>query len=367
MSMQRNGVTLDFTSALYLGMRHPHQAVRSWSALTRGRPAILGVPPGTSGVERRLAALIGSEQALLVPSTLHLFWDLLGSIDRRRVALYLDAQAYPIARWGAERAAARGVPVHTFPHHDAATLERLVAANRRRTPLILCDGFCIKCGQPAPLDDYLAIARAAGGRLVIDDTQALGVLGRNPATTAPYGRGGGGTLRLLGLAGPEILVIASLAKGFGVPLAVLAGETTMIKQFAHTSETRVHCSPPSAAHIHAAAHALSLNAAWGDALRRRLTDRVQQLQDRLAAQGQVMQGGWFPVQSLKPLDRTSALALHQRLRDLGVRTLLRATPDPATAQISLLVTARHTPAQLDAAVVRLHRVMKASHGDIWRS
>ncbi len=61
--------------------------------------------------------------------------------------------------------------------------------------------------------------RRFGGLLVIDDTQALGILGRNPGQDAPYGRGGGGSLRRANIQGPDILVGASLAKGFGVPIA----------------------------------------------------------------------------------------------------------------------------------------------------
>lgn len=48
----------------------------------------------------------GCEMATLSSSTLHLFWDLFGALARGRVAIYMDAGTYPIARWGVERAAA---------------------------------------------------------------------------------------------------------------------------------------------------------------------------------------------------------------------------------------------------------------------
>ena len=66
---------------------------------------------------------------------------------------------------------------------------------------------------------------------------------------------------------PRVLLIYSLAKGFGVPLAVLSGSTRMIQRFVNQSETRMHCSPPAIATLSAAEHALSLNASRGDALR----------------------------------------------------------------------------------------------------
>lgn len=58
---------------------------------------------------------------------------------------------------------------------------------------------------------------------MLDDTQALGILGCYPRPDAPYGEGGGGSLRHFGIQSPEILSGNSLVKGFGVPVAVLAG------------------------------------------------------------------------------------------------------------------------------------------------
>jgi len=36
---------LDFTSALYLGLRHPSGSLRPWARFTLGVPAALAAPP----------------------------------------------------------------------------------------------------------------------------------------------------------------------------------------------------------------------------------------------------------------------------------------------------------------------------------
>ena len=100
---------LDFTSALYLGIRHPSRSLRPWSQLTTGKPAALESPPSSQAVARALAELQGCERVTLLPSTLHLFFDLFEVLRREGIRLYVDAGAYPMARWGAERAASRGV------------------------------------------------------------------------------------------------------------------------------------------------------------------------------------------------------------------------------------------------------------------
>jgi 8-amino-7-oxononanoate synthase len=74
---------LNFTSALYLGLRHPSWSLRPWAQLTTGAPAALAPPPGARMVADMLAALQGCERAALAPSTLHLFWDLFGMVGSR--------------------------------------------------------------------------------------------------------------------------------------------------------------------------------------------------------------------------------------------------------------------------------------------
>jgi 8-amino-7-oxononanoate synthase len=347
---------LDFTSSLYLGLRHASWQLRPWDQLTTGAPAVLAPPPGAHGVAETLSALQGCESATLVPSTLHLFWDLFGTLlSRRGVAIYMDAGTYPVARWGIERAAARAIPVRSFPHHDSDTLRWQLqhAAQRRLRPLIVADGFCPGCGKPAPIAAYLESARTFGGQLILDDTQALGILGQAPGPGLPYGRGGGGSLRWSNVGGSDVLVGSSLAKGFGVPVAALAGSTALLEQFMATSETWVHSSPPSIAVIHAAEHALAVNRARGEALRQRLVQSIRRFRHRLTAAGFAAVGGLFPVQTLIPIPKLDTSLLHERLLQLGVRTVLRRSHNDHGPCLSFLITARHTPQDIDGAVEML--------------
>jgi 8-amino-7-oxononanoate synthase len=352
---------LDFTSALYLGMRHPSPSLRPWSGLTTGKPAALGTPPRAAVVARDIAALQGCERATLVPSTLHLFWDLFGLLARDRVRIYMDAGTYAIARWGVERAAARGVPVRRFPHHDPAALARQIEQDRcdGRRPIVVADGFCPTCGGAAPVAEYLRCVER-GGHVVLDDTQALGVLGAQASGGAPHGSGGGGSLRWRGIKSSDVIVGSSLAKGFGVPMAVLAGNASIIRRFEEKSETRVHCSPPSLAVLHAAEHALAINRIHGDRLRRYLAQLVRRFRAGLRALGLAAEGGLFPVQTFRPVG-VAAEALHMRLLRLGIRTIVVRRCRGIGAQIAFLITALHRPSDIDRAVAAIGRAMTADH------
>lgn len=349
---------LDFTSALYLGFRHPSRSLRPWSQFTTGVPAALAAPPEAEQVASRLATLQTCEAGVLGTATFPLFWDLFGMLARRPVTIYMDAGLYPIARWGVERAGARGVPVRKFPHHDVEALRRALKRDRqgRRRPLLVTDGFCPNCGEPAPLSDYLESARTTGGMLIVDDTQALGIFGHSPSEDAPYGLEGGGMLPQMQIGGPDVLVISSLAKGFGVPVAVLSGSQAVVKKFKEDSQTRVHCSPPAVPVIRAAEHAVELNRRKGDRLRLRLAGLVTRFRSRAAKAGFRFTGELFPVQTLAPEPEAETLRRHERLLRNGVRTVLRKSGDGGGPRISFVITARHTPAAIDRAVTALGEI-----------
>ena len=348
---------LDFTSVLYLGFRHPSRSLRPWPALSAGRPAALAEPPGAAGVARALADLQGCAAATLAASTLHLFWDLfLILAGDSRVAIHVDAVAYPISGWGIERAAGHGVPVRRFPHHDPNGLERGAAAGARRglRPIVVTDGLCPGCGRVGAARPLPAGRPPAGGWVVVDDTQALGVLGAAPAAAAPYGRRGGGAARWHGIAGPELIVVASLAKGFGVPTGRAVRVGSLVSRFEAASQTRAHCSPPSVAALHAAEHAFRLNGHHGDELRLALARLVRHFRRRLAEAGVGVSGGLFPVQTLAPGPGLPAPALHERLAAGGVRSVLHRPHGAGGPRVGFILTARHTRADVDAAVAAMH-------------
>ena len=341
---------LDFTSALYLGLQHPSASLSPWDAFTLGRPAALTEPPDADAVAEEVAHLQGSEAATLLPSTLHLFWDLFGMVASKQREILCDDELYPIARWGVQRAACFGTPVRTFPHQDVATLARMVRRLVRagRQPVVVTDGYCPSCGRPAPIRAYAELMRRAGGYLVLDDTQALGVLGTSPTRMQPYGTGGGGSLRWHSVFGPHIIVGSSLAKGFGAPLAVLSSSRALIDRFRERSETRVHCSPPSVAAVHAAGHALRLNRHHGDRLRHKLLGLVVRLRQRLGAIGLAPASSFpFPVQSFCAGQPPLLKRVLSWLSSCGVQALITKGCRAVGESVTFLLTARHDPTDID--------------------
>jgi 8-amino-7-oxononanoate synthase len=348
----------DFACALYLGLRHAMGVLRPWAQLTTGAPAALRPVPRATTVARRLAALQGCERATLVPSTLHGAWDLGGLLDPGRDAVLLDAEAYPVLRAAAERAVARGVPVTTVAHHDPGDVLRRMPPGRR--PVLLVDGLCPACGGPAPLAGLLRALRPHGGLIVVDDTQALGLLGTPGGHEPAYGRGGGGSLPFHRLtAAPDVVVLASAAKALGVPVAALSGPATVIAAWEARSATRVHSSPVSAADVAALEHALAVNAAHGEDLRARLATSVRRFRAGLRTCGMTADGGPYPVQGLPETRGAEAAAMHRRLRAHGIEAVAQALRGGRAGRVVFIITARHTPAELDAALRAIARAASA--------
>jgi 8-amino-7-oxononanoate synthase len=337
----------DFTSALYLGLRHPSRALRPWEALTRGAPAALLPVPGAARVARRWAALQGAEACVLVPSTLHAAWDLSTLVDGRRDAVLLDAEAYPILAVAAGLARGRRVPVRHFAHFDAQALRRAAVACGDRRPVVIVDGLCPTCGRPAPLRALVDAVRRFGGLVVVDDTQAIGLVGA----------GGGGSLRLHGLErAADVLLVASAAKAFGVPAAAVSGSRGLLARYTARSRALVHCSPVSVATVRAFEHALAVNAARGDALRARLARLIARFRAGLRRLGVTPYGGSFPVQSLPVMPAGDALQLHERLLASGVRAVPQTQGD--RGRVIFLLTAGHDEAEVDEAVTALARLCR---------
>jgi len=352
----------DFSTVLYLGLTHPSAQLRPWRSLTTGLPPDLLTTPGSRRVAHRLAKLTGTETATIGPSTLHLFWDLFGQVSDFPIRVLADSALYAIAAWGIERAAAAGTPVDVFPHQDPAALASLIAKGGSRPPVVVTDGLCTGCNKVAPLDRYLSLVEETGGWVIVDDSQAMGLLGEDPSPLQPLGFGGGGSMRFLDLRSPRIITVSSLAKAFGVPLAALAGSAATVRSYELQSETRVHSSGPSVVSVRAAENALLLNSGRGDFLRAMLSANIAQFRTGAHAAGVTFEGGRFPVENLTLPRGVGAVETYQRLRDAGVHAVLRKPRCRGEAVISFVIRADHTSDNIDHATKKLERVLRRIRG-----
>lgn len=357
---------LDLTSSLYLGLHHPSSRLPGWSSLTLGQPAALAEPPAVAEVTDRVGRLVGMPSVRLWTSTLHAFTDLSVALSayRRDPSIGVDVAAYPIGRLGlTARHGASGRRSHRLPHYDVAAARRWSAreAGRGRTPVLLVDGWCPGCGRVAPLAGLSQAVRSHRGLIVVDDTQALGLLGamkrggEDPA--GRWGQGGGGSIVHSG-SPTGVVMVASLAKAFGVPMAVIAGPADLVASTRAHGLTVVHSSPPSVPVGLAAIRALTVNERVGDRLRQRLLALIDRLHRGLGRQGIRIDSGHFPVARVALPNTAMAAQVVHALEGAGIRAVPLATSCRGRPGVGLALNAGLRPADIDRTCDALSLAMR---------
>lgn len=343
-------MTVDFTSALFLGLRHDHSSLAPWEQLTTGRPPMFG----NDGLAPEVARLLDAERALVRRTSLHALVDVLTTVVPAGGEVLHDEGCYPIAELAAAAASARGIRSSTYRHHDAGDLAARTRRSRRALA-VLTDGWCSSCSRPAPIADLARVAHSVGAPLVIDDTLAVGVLGAGRARSRPFGSGGGGIAPWLEVGEPTV-VVASLAKGFGVPLAVIGGSAPIIAAVRKNGESGLHASGPTAADCAAVQRVLSMPARELDSRRDYLAGLTTELRRTLVDDGWRPVGWAFPFTLVDVGD--SAVALERELRRRGCAVLPLSPRCREQPRAALGVALRTDHSRTD--LVRLRLALRAA-------
>jgi 8-amino-7-oxononanoate synthase len=353
--------TLSFASASYLGLeqdtrvkRAACQAVRSWG-FSLAMPRLLARDRVTAELEAAIARFTGQPAALVFPSTTHAALDLQPLLSIPLGAIFVDAWTYPTNLEGIRAAERRGARVYPFTHNDDSALgSTMCAAANARRKIVVCNGIYPEGGGAAPLREYAKLADHFGAILYVDDSHGIGVFGEGtPTKEHPYGRGGGGLLRLLGPLHAPAIVVATLTKALGIPLAFVAGPRPLLKYIQSVSDTFAHSSPPSMAAVAAALEALRIQAVEGDFRRQRLANLVRQFRSGLRAEGcDVTSNGLFPIQTVRFPNVAETREAGRFLRDRGVWPVLQLRPPdhPGGGVLRLYITAMHAASDVERAV-----------------
>jgi 8-amino-7-oxononanoate synthase len=199
------------------------------------------------------------------------------------------------------------------------------------------------------------IAIQHGGLVIVDDSLSYGVLGRRHGDEA-FGDGTG-TIRWLSHGHNGILWLASLAKAYGTPIAVLTGPRVVVESLQSTGN-RLHASAPSAPDLHAAWRALTLREEVRQR-RRRLHALVMLLRTGLINAGLAVRGLPFPVVPI-PMPTPMALRWWGLLRSNGIDALVQLPRCLPGAQVSFALSPRHSPVEVGRVVGSLRGIKESS-------
>jgi 8-amino-7-oxononanoate synthase len=339
---------LDFTSALFLGMRHDHRSLPGWTSLTTGVPAAWREPSTSRLLGSTIARAQGIESAFVARSALHALTDAMTVLPRAGDIVAIDEAVYPIAATASLIAKGRGVTVRRYPHHRPAA----PTANSTRRVIYVTDGWCQGCNRPAPLGQLQALAQRGNGIVVVDDSLACGVLGKR-CDADSFGDGTGSP-RWMGLDHDRLLWIASLAKGYGAALAVATGDTETIGKLTHDG-SRQYSSPPTSADLTAAAAAVRDRHELG---RRRkiLHDHVTFVRDALASAGLTVIGLPFPLVGIMFASQAEALRWCARLQSARIHLLVQRPRCRRGALLTAVLRSEHSTRDIERLVATICRL-----------
>lgn len=215
---------LMFGSNNYLGLAHHpkvrakvEEAIRTHGIGIGGPPLLNGYTSLHQALERRLAELKGTEDALVFSSGYGANVGLIsGLMNQTDVVLY-DAYSHASFCDGIKMS---GVQAFRFPHNDLARLEALL--RQKTSPdhdtYVGVEGVYSMDGDLAPLDRIVELCEAYGALLIVDDAHGTGVMGPK----------GSGTAEHFGVEGRVPVTMGTFSKAFAVAGAFVAGPQPII-------------------------------------------------------------------------------------------------------------------------------------------
>ncbi|WP_067710185.1 aminotransferase class I/II-fold pyridoxal phosphate-dependent enzyme [Erwinia sp. ErVv1] len=341
---------LVFGSNSYLGMaNHPYikakviDAVEKYGIGTGGSPAFSGYTRQHKALEKRLAALAGHQDAVLLPSgyMANLCW-VNGLMNRNDIIIY-DQNSHASV---VNAIRMTGVPFFTFDPERLDEFEALLPKIRERSKpgaqiFSTVEGVRSTDGSIIDLKRYIDICRKNDIITILDDAHGLGTLGRS----------GKGTLEHLDLLGQVDLRMSTCSKSLGAQGAFVSGSNEyifMLRNFSYPYLFTSGLAQPTVAAISAA-----LDVMENEPERMaRLHENVRYMQDRLESNGfNIIRGeaGIIPIFFSKSgVAGNINRLIYERGLFANIMEYPMVPPDKERLRLSLMSS--HTREEIDQAV-----------------
>jgi 8-amino-7-oxononanoate synthase len=345
----------DFASCNYLGLDLDREIIGAIPAyLDRwgthpGWSRMLGSPVLYEQIETRLAGLLGTEDALLLPTLTHIHASVLPVLASAGT-IFMDGRAHKTIYDGAVVARAHGATIRRFAHDDPDALEALLR-QPAATPRVVCmDGINSMTGNPPDLAAFARLARDYDALLYVDDAHGFGVVGERAAgEPCPYGRRGNGVVRHLGQTYDNVILTGGFSKAYSSLLAFVACPTPLKDLLKIACPPYLYSGPSPVASLAGALVGLEVNARRGDLLRAGLYARTRLVLDHLDALGAASPNrSGFPIVVVPLADPGDLDAAGAFLFDRGIYATLAFYPGVPREEVGfrLQLTAANTDAQV---------------------
>ncbi|MDN5726170.1 MAG: glycine C-acetyltransferase [Propionibacteriales bacterium] len=336
----------------YLGLAdHPRMISAAKEALDRwgfGMASvrfICGTTTLHTDLEQKLSAFLGTEATILYGSCFDantgLFETLLGPDD----AIISDELNHASIIDGVRLCKAKRF---RYTNRDMADLEaQLVAAKDARFRMIATDGVFSMDGYVAPLDQICDLAEKYDALVMVDDSHAVGFVGEH----------GAGTPELFGVRDRVDIVTGTLGKALGgASGGYTSARAEIVEILRQRSRPYLFSNSVAPSIVAAAVATLELLESSGELLTR-LRENTAYFRREMTARGFEIPESDHPIVPVMVGDAAAASQMADTLLADGI--YVRAFSFPVVprgkARIRTQMSAAHTRADLDAAIVAFER------------
>lgn len=247
----RNMLMLGSNSYLEL-TNHPRikersiQAIRDYGTGCAGSRFLNGTLPLHLELERKLAALVGMEAALVFPTGFQTNTGVVSSLVGRGEYIVADKYIHACVMDGC---ALSGGTLVRYNHNDMNDLaEKLAKLPADANKLIITDGIFSMEGDTCDLPGIVRIAKQFGAQVMVDDAHGIGVLGP----------GGAGTVASFGLTSDVDLIMGTFSKSLAAIGGFIAGSERTINYLMHNARPFLFSASASPASVGAVLAALEI-------------------------------------------------------------------------------------------------------------
>ena len=277
----------DFASCNYLGFDLDQEiidAVPGYLANWGTHPSwsrLLGSPVLYEEIEATVTELLGSEDALLLPTITHIHMSVIPVLAGSGV-IFLDGRAHKTIYDGATVARGHGATVTRFRHNDHEHLEELLKKSIVTPRVVALDGVNSMTGNAPDIREFARIAREYDALLYVDDAHGFGIVGeRSPHELCEWGMKGNSIVKHQGETYENVVLVAGFSKAYSSLLSFLALPTRLKDVLKVAAPPYLYSGPSPVASLATTIVGLRVNAERGDACRYEMFRKTKRVLDRL--------------------------------------------------------------------------------------
>ena len=345
--------TLMFGSNNYLGLTlHPEvvaaagRAAADYGSGTTGSRTANGTLGIHEELERQFADWFGKRHAIIFSTGYQANLSLIGGLCGPGDVILIDSDSHASIYDATRQTASQVIAFrHNSPDSLRRKLERLGPSDRNR--LVVVEGLYSIRGDVAPLREIVAVSRAHGAYLLVDEAHSLGT----------YGPSGLGCAEDQGVLDQVDFVVGTFSKSLAGIGGVCVSDHRELRALHFLARAYVFTASGSPSNIASVGAAVRVIRRQPE-MRERLWANIRQLREGLKAIGYAIGESESPIVPILTGEEDRTVALWNRLLTAGLYINVIVPPGCPTDDCVLRAScsAAHTPEQVSRALDILARV-----------